>query len=68
MSEIKAYSLGEIRPNMIIEIGKRLGYTLTVNEEGDGYFRVNTAPDLTAAHKVIVLQLIDRQGYGSVTP
>lgn len=68
MSQITVYSFVTIHPDVIVEVGTRLGYNVTINEEGNGYFRVNTVPNLSPAHKIVVLQLIDRIGYGIVTP
>ena len=68
MSSVTVYSFAAINPSVIVSIGKRLGYSVEINEESTGYFRVNTTPDLSAQHKIIVLQLIDRIGYGVVTP
>lgn len=69
MTKIEAFSLLDIRPDVIIQNIKRLGnYTVTINSEEPGYFKINILPDLTAAHKTALTTLINSVGVAVITP
>ena len=68
MSDIKIYSLTPISSSVILNFGKVFGYEININGESEGFIRINTTPNLSAAHKTSMQKMIDAVGFGSITP
>ena len=71
MSSVECFSILDIRPEVILTNINKLQngpYTISINQEQPGHFKISVTPQLSAVDKTTLINLCSKVGLVTILP